>query len=225
MKVIAFSGWKKSGKDTAAEFLIKEHGAFRSSFADPLKNMAAAEYDVPLENFFVPELKEKALLQYPVRITDNFIRGVCELLKDEFRTESGDKATHQAFANPESNSGDLVCGDTGRPLYWTARALAIFKGSGNRSVDGFYWNNRTAKEIKASGAELVVITDLRFKTEVEFLRKTYGKDLLVVRVSRFATVDSNDPSERDLDNYPGFDAIITNHGTIEELYERVSLLV
>ncbi len=223
MKVIAFSGWKQSGKDTAAEYLIQK-GAFRSSFADPLKHMCAAEYDVPLENFFTPALKEKPLLQYPVRVTDRFIEGVCVLLKDEFRTEAGHKPKTLTF-HEGSTSGDLVCGDTHHAVYWTARALAIFKGSGNRSVDGFYWNNRTAKEIAASGADLVVITDLRFKTEAEFLKRTYGSDLTLVRINRFASVDSNDPSERDLDDYKGFDKIIVNHGTLEDLYKQVEELV
>lgn len=226
MRVIAFSGWKKSGKDTAAEHLIAK-GAFRTAFADALKNMASEEYDVPLEYFFNPELKEVPLLQYPVKITDNFIRGVCELLKDEFRTKTGKKPANLAIRLPidvAGKFGNLVCADTGDQVYWTARCLSIFKGSGNRSVDGYYWNNRTAKEIKKSDASLVVVTDLRFKTEAEFLKKTFP-DLLLIRINRFETVDSQDPSERDLDDYEGFDHIIKNDGSIEDLHKKIEELL
>lgn len=218
-RVIGISGWKKSGKDTVAEYLIKKHGAFRTAFADPLKYMCAEEYNVPLEFFFNQDLKEKSLLQYPVIITDNFIRGVCELLKDEFRTETGKKPTALAI-NGNDKFGNLVCADTGDQVYWTARALAIFKGSGNRSVDGFYWNNRTAKEIQRSGTSLAVIPDLRFKTEAEFLKRTFP-NLVLLRINRFDAVDSSDPSERNLDDYHGFDDIIENRGTLEELYQKV----
>ncbi len=224
MKVVALSGWKRSGKDTAADHLIKNGGAHRVAFADALKHMASEEYDVPLEYFFNPELKEKPLLQYPVRVTDNFIRGVCELLEDEFRTESG-KKPEGLYEDTVNGSNCLCCVHTDDPVYWTARALAIFKGSGNRAVDGYYWNNRTAKEIKKSGKEFVVITDLRFKTEADFLRKTYGKDLLLVRINRFDNVDSRDPSERDLDDFNGFDKVIWNKGTIEDLYSEMEKLL
>lgn len=223
MKVIGINGWKKSGKDTVALYLIEKYGAFRTAFADPLKHMCANEYDVPLENFFDQDLKEKPLLQYPVKVTDKFIRGVCELLKDEFRTETGTKPVSLAV-DSDTGFGKLVCADTGDQVYWTARALAILKGSGNRSVDGFYWNNRTAKEAKESGATLVVIPDLRFKTEAEFLKKTFP-DLLLIRINRFANVDSNDPSERDLDDYTGFDHIIDNKGTLEELYAKIEAIL
>lgn len=227
MKVIAVSGWKRSGKDTVAEYLIENHSAFRTAFADPLKNMVSKEYDIPLEYVYDQKLKESPILQYPVIVTDKFIRGYCKLLKDEFRKANGKKPKKMVTAEGKSwlkSFGVVVEANTMEPVYWTPRALCIAKGSGNRSVDGYYWNNRTAKEAKESDSALVVIPDLRFKTEAEFLKKTFP-DLLLIRINRFTDVDSNDPSERDLDDYTGFDHIIDNKGTLEELYAKIEAIL
>jgi hypothetical protein len=39
---IALSGWARSGKDSIAEYLVKEHGYTRVSFADPMREALVA---------------------------------------------------------------------------------------------------------------------------------------------------------------------------------------
>jgi hypothetical protein len=67
-----------------------------------------------------------------------------------------------------------------------------------------------------------VISDLRYRSEVEQLRQAFGKNLITVRINRFDSVNSTDPSERDLDNYK-FDVTIDNVGTLEELYYKLDM--
>lgn len=46
--IIGLMGKKQSGKDTAAAYLVKEHGFERRAFADPGKKYLASVLDIPL---------------------------------------------------------------------------------------------------------------------------------------------------------------------------------
>lgn len=48
MRLIAFTGLPRSGKDTAADYLVSEYGFTRVAFADPLKEAAAILLGRPL---------------------------------------------------------------------------------------------------------------------------------------------------------------------------------
>lgn len=230
MKVIALNGWKRSGKDTVGEFLIKSNSFTRVSFADPLKNMVSAEFNIPRSDIDNPETKEAPIMLLPVLPRDNFTLGLCKMLYKEFRTASGQ--TPLDFYVDESGAFLGVMGRNVEQLYWTPRALCIFKGSGNRAVRSDYWVQKAieyvntadliAKEVGEEGK--VVITDMRYRSEMEQLYTAFGKDLTTVRINRFDSVDTQDPSERDLDNAK-FDVIIENKGTIEELKTKVKELI
>ena len=45
--IVGLSGQKRSGKDTIAAYLVKEHNFERKAFADPLKRSVAALFDIP----------------------------------------------------------------------------------------------------------------------------------------------------------------------------------
>ena len=226
MKVIALSGWKQSGKDTAADYLIKEHGFLRFGFADILKDMVAEQYNIPRESLDKPELKEQPLFQYPVNPQDDFSCMIAKFLVKEFATKFGNgeigKQTSQ-FSEPWQHFD----------LFWTPRALAILEGSVKRSVTSQYWVQQVINQINnlKTPSKLIdgeakgnfVITDLRYRSEVAQLEEAFGENLQVVRISRFDSSPSSDPSERDLDDYK-FSNIIENKGTLEELYTKVDKL-
>lgn len=232
-KCIAISGWKRSGKDTAAERLINNHDFCRVAFADPLKDMVAEEFKIERSYCDDPKFKEAPLLQYPVMPKDDFSLNIAKMMYKEFRTEEG----HPPMDYHVDASGAFigVLGRDARQLYWTPRALCILKGSVNRSVDSSYWVGRALEYIQSeledpscnsSGAwhEGVVVSDLRYRSEVEQLRNALGKNLLTVRVNRFEDCQSSDPSERDLDNYK-FDVVLDNKGTLEEFLVKVDKLI
>lgn len=64
MHIVAFTGKKGSGKDTAAEAL-KKIGYKHLSFADPLREITNIAYGVTYEEMTDPILKEKKLDRYP----------------------------------------------------------------------------------------------------------------------------------------------------------------
>lgn len=68
-----------------------------------------------------------------------------------------------------------------------------------------------------------IITDTRFNNEVEAIKKIEGKVIRVVREG--ITPPNNHPSEMELADYKGFDYILDNNGTLEELIYSVSKML
>lgn len=188
-KVFALSGWKCSGKDTAADFLVGEYNFQKLSFAAPLKDLVSSNYNIPRSWLDDPAQKEAPLTQYPVIGTDDF------------------SITLQQRLDSELRSG-----------FWTPRALCILEGSSKRAVYANYWVKRVAELIIQTPYDFV-ISDLRYKSEADTL-KMLVPGIKLIRLDRFDSVDTQDPSERDLDNYK-FDYILENRKSREELFNQI----
>lgn len=63
-----------------------------------------------------------------------------------------------------------------------------------------------------------VVTDVRFPNEADAIRERGG---ILIRLNRNTGKSSNHPSETALDDYPHFDYVIDNNGTIGDLTDRV----
>jgi hypothetical protein len=219
MKIIAISGFKRSGKDTTAEIMVNDYGFMRVAFADVLKDMVAKEYGIPREHCDDPKFKEAPIVHLPVTPKDDFSRMLCNFMVREFRDLSGNMPM-EAYNDP-SGAFLGVMGRHAAQLYWTPRALCILKGSSNRAVTSQFWTEQTINLInneihKAPSLPTgFVISDLRYRSEVEQLRQAFGKDLTTIRINRSINL-SSDPSEHDLNDYK-FDYVIDNTGTIEDL--------
>lgn len=194
-RVICLSGWKGSGKDTIADHLVRHYGFRKLSFAAALKDMVAAQYQIPRVDLDHRVLKEASLPQYPVITTDATTRAIHQLLATEL------------------SSG-----------YWTPRALCILEGSLKRAVSANYWVNRVAQTIAANPTGKFVISDMRYRSEADSIRALLGERAITMRVSRFSTIDTLDPSERDLDNYQ-FDMHVDNSGSPEQLLSVVDWML
>lgn len=209
MKIIALSGWKRSGKDTVAQYLIEVYGAERKGFADPLKDAVAREYGIDRKSIDDPILKEAPILSMPVSPRDAFSRHLSEFMFKEFRSADGETAESFVYDlvgefrgvfNAKSEAPKVL------PLFWTRRSLCILKGSTMRTADPDYWVKNAVKEMREGS--LYVISDVRYQNEVNALKAT-GAEVITIRIDRFESTDSQDPSERDLDAYR-FDHRIDN---------------
>lgn len=229
MKLIAISGWKRSGKDTIAGELINAHEFKRVAFADPLKDSVAKEYNIPREHCDDPAFKEAPILHLPLSPKDAFGLGAAQLIYKECRTADGKTPFDNwidpsgAFLGVYSNGSAFTERETVGQLYWTPRALCILKGSINRVVRSDYWVKAAIDQIKNNPGNYV-ISDLRYQSELVQLKQAFGRDIVTVRVNRFDDCNSQDASERDLDNGV-FDVTIENRGTLEELLAKVKELV
>lgn len=228
MRVYAISGYKRSGKDTSADILVKDYNYMRVAFADVLKDMVAKEYGIPREHCDDPKFKEAPIMHLPVTPKDDFSRMLCNFMVKEFRDITGNMPM-EAYLDP-SGAFLGVMGRHAAQLYWTPRALCILKGSSNRAVTSQFWTeqaiNKINNEIHNSPTGLptgFVISDLRYRSEVEQLRLAFGKDLTTIRINRSINL-SADPSEVDLDTHV-FDYVIDNTGTIEDLKIKLEEII
>lgn len=221
MLVMALSGFKSSGKDTVADHLINNYGFKRVSFADPLKDLVASSFKIERSWLDNPEYKEKHLPQYPAPAADGFTEMVNTFMVREFRT------TKEFQADPKHiriHNGHLqTFHNDWTTLYHTPRSLAILLGSSMRSGDANYWLNEATDKILKSSELKFVISDLRYKSEIKKLREVFGKNLITIRINRFDTSNSTDPSENDL-NEESFDHVVINKGTKEELFAGISTI-
>jgi len=211
-KIIGISGWKRSGKDTFAKMIKNNHAQTRIlSLAAPLKEACMLDYGLTVDECYGQEYKELPLQHFPCRITDSYAAHAFKGVAEECRDMDGNRGHDYRIVEQH-----VINNETGMPLYWTPRALMIFKGSNQRTLDPDYWLNRLSSTISESNEVIYLIPDLRYKNEASFMQKQFGDDFISVRVSGRVGTDSADPSERDLDDY-GFDWRVENSGTLEEL--------
>ena len=232
MKVITLSGYKGSGKDLMAKYLVDNYGYSRLAFADPLKDIIVQQYDIPREVLDNPSLKDEPLPYLPVIPKDTFSLDLAISLVAEFKTANGSTAiTHNV-----DSSGTFLGVIRGKSLfsqnehleqlYHTPRSLMILEGSIKRFVRSDYWVQTVIDEIQnpRNFYDKVVISDLRYISEVDQLKQTFGKDLTTIHINRFDSTNSKDSSENDLTSYK-FNVSVNNRGTLEEFYNNIKEVV
>lgn len=92
------------------------------------------------------------------------------------------------------------------------------------------WVQATAKAIKDSGAEKVVISDVRFPNEAAWVHAQGGKIIRVVRMNAgFGTFDNgvgkNHPSEKFIEGLPYDYKITARTGELDRLIKKVDRIM
>lgn len=170
-QVIALSGWRSSGKDFGASYLVDTYGYQRLALADTLKDRVAEQFNIPRHYCDDRVLKEAPLMHLPVESVDGFSDNLHKIMHD-----------------------DLSSG------YWTPRALCILMGSICRSVEPNYWVKQIIRTIQKNPHMNYVITDVRYKNEIRVLEAAIP-GIIVARVNRSEAPLTSDPSETDLNDW------------------------
>lgn len=205
--IIAFSGVKFAGKDTAAEGLIRSYGFKRIGLADRLKDICSHVFDIPREDMDNPSKKE-LLFTIPITINPDHIKHLLELLSyDEFVFSFEDtcKAICKNFIGKILTSirdtlqtvGTDICRAFIQDDIW----LAYVKHSINNSKVP------------------IVITDARFQNERDYL-KSLGAILVLVKRPGCES-NSSHISENQLGNESDYDVVIYNDSTAYGLQSSV----
>lgn len=189
--LIGLAGKKESGKDTAGSYLVRQYGFDRRSFADKLKEAAAALFDVPLEK--VDELKSsQAALNFhfggvPMHDsagTEIFSKGyLFRYVLQRFGTEMGRNVFGENF--------------------WVDLCLPLKTEEYESAL----------QEIELEHLNIVV-TDVRFDNEAKRIKDLNG---YVIEIKRpRPEVDMFDEHASEQIDFP-VDSIVLNTGTIADL--------
>ncbi len=194
---LALHGVSQSGKDTAAEFLIRHRGFYRIAFADPLRNgLYALNPQVYLTTEQITELGLTSIRKNYTQII-NF-------------TEQGSLFRLQTVV-------DLVGWDNAKQIPEIRELLQRYGTEAGRMIHGADCWLETASSV-AENKNRVVFTDCRFINEAVWVRM---KDGFVVKIHRpgIGRVNSHVSDSglpEDLINYT-----LENNGTIGELHDKI----
>ncbi len=210
MNLFGICGLAGSGKDTVADFLAKEHGFAKVSFADPLKRICKDVFEFTDEQLWGPsQCRNAPDSRYPRNPYGSSV--VAEYLTPRYALQT-------------------LGTEFGRDCYatiWVEYALRVVE----RLLSDPYatYDARTGVTRSSAGfTRGVAVPDVRFRNEVDAIVQAGGKVVRIVRPGAgLGGAAGLHPSEREQVQIPdsAFHAVIQNDGTLEDLYEKVGEIV
>jgi predicted phosphohydrolase len=97
-----------------------------------------------------------------------------------------------------------------------------FRRAGNSNYWVYKMDKLLASLYSEEKAAVIIITDVRFQNEYDYIKSING---ILIRVSRPLVHDDTHLSETDLDKVHEWDSIILNTGTIKDLKKHVEELI
>lgn len=201
--IIAVCGLAGSGKDTACDYLVKDHHYKKTSFAAPLKQMAKIAFGFTDEQLYGPSTKrEEQDVRYP-------FSGNCVACGGDCRHVTGDLHVADHWSCTKCFRG--------YPEFINARiALQTLGTEWGRRLTPNIWADAAVNNILNSEEPRWCLSDLRFKNEFDAVKAAGG---FVIRLMR-GKVQHHHASETELLSIPlsDFDMVLHNHGGLDQLY-------
>jgi len=223
--LVLISGKQQAGKDTAADYLVREHGFRREGFADALKRLASADWGIPVDEMNDQNLKNKPLLDKPVFARTDLDIATVKSMGTHFRDESG-KAYEQDDIYFLSEGRTVADDGTSlNQLYWTRRAICVHKGQTLRTIDQDVWVKSALRAFDQT--DRMVIPDARMPNEIDLVTRLaaeLGARVVTIRVNSVRSPQINEYTETALDNY-AFQNVFQNDGSLADLYDFVTKAV
>ncbi len=230
--VIALAGVRKSGKNTVGDLLESFHGFHQTAFATPLKQMAKIAFPQLTEDqLYGPSQHREDLLDIPLRGLDPRTGKAMLQLRHGIPTQGPDR--ERAIEHAKRNTYQAEDGVTYEG-YLTPRLILQTLGTewGRRIHADIWvdscWNNIIAQT--ETPWQKWVITDCRFKNEIQGIRRRGGVIVKLLRgfdeAKERSLVKGNTDvhqSEAELLSIPDieFDYLLDNRGALEELPQLV----
>lgn len=184
--LIGLTGYAQTGKDTVGQILVKNHGFTRLSFADNVR---------------------KAVLRLDPWINET---------PQHWRDREGDFSRTEPMIQRLSKWVDVYGYEYCKTQFPEVRRLLQVMGTevGREMFGQQSWVEMVAREVEKY--DNVVITDVRFPNEANFIRWNGG---IIVKVIRDGVGPVNDHASEALDfEVQGF---IENNGTLDDLVQAV----
>lgn len=217
--IIVISGLKNSGKDTVADMLqyclsvpepFRKYWMYRHyryafnstyekvAFADSLKDTLSVLFGIPVEKFYERDFKEHF-----------YIKGL-EI------TDTPDNILDEDSFIKMLNKKDFSFLKT---HFITIRQL--LQCFGTEIVRGLFGNAFWAERAMKHNFDKMIITDLRFKVELEAVRKRNGLVLYIDNPNCIPEQHASESEVLEMKDSHDFDFIIENNGTLEDLFNKI----
>ncbi len=190
--IVGISGKARSGKDTFADMLAGEMN--RTSYP-PFVAMA-----------FAHELKIKCMEAF-------------DLSYEQLWGEEKEVPDKRYMKPTARVSGTLEPPPDAPGLYWTGREIMQEFGGFYRTIDNEFWIKNLFKTAEDKDYTNIIITDVRYINEADYILDKGGYVVRVERESKDDVHNMRHPSEMELDNYGRFDFTVMNNWGLEELRE------
>lgn len=190
-QVVGIAGKKGSGKDTVADHLVEHLGFVKLSFAEALYEEVSKSFNVSTRLLQRRETKELGML--PLSRSDN----------PEFKK----LMVSLGFKENATDREHLL----------SPRAILQYWGTEYRRANfgDDYWINKLNEKIgKLDLTASIVVSDVRLKNELEYIKTLNGNTYLVDRPLASRTIDQHVSEQINFEA----DGVIDNSGTQEELY-------
>lgn len=217
--IIGLCGQAGAGKDTVADYLVKQYNCTKMAFASPLKTVAEELF--PYDNVYGPSEKREERVRIPIFDSyDAKLHYVHDKrISNKIRSVVGNNVDYRAIddwcnamARTYKDSGSLM----------SARFFLQNLGTNlarHWNVD--IWVNigiESANRLLMQTSSIVVISDVRFRNEALAIKKAGGYLWKIVNPDTIST-DSH-ISETEVQTIPKewFDSVIFNGKSIEASY-------
>lgn len=235
--LIGISGLAGSGKDTCADFLVRKHGFVKVGFADVMKRICRDVYGFSVEQLWGPSSARNAPdTRFPrehggSNPFGDLIFGTtcpcCGVARSEGQAWVD---TPPCFLTPRFALQQLGS-EWGRACYsntWVDYTLRVAEllSDGHHAYD--LQSNDPVYRVRGPAPSNVVISDVRFKNEIDALKTAGAKLIRIVRPGAgLVGAASQHGSEAGQAAIPDdvFDGLIVNSGTLAELDEMITNFV
>jgi len=185
--IIGISGKARSGKDTFAEMLATE----LNKGAYPPYVMMAFANELKLRCQAAFDLTWEQLWGDDKEVPDErYVRVPCTTL---------------------TGTGEMPI------VYWTAREIMQDYGAFYRTIDSEFWVKNLFRVIEDKEYTNVIITDVRYINEADYILNNGGYVIRVERENKDTVHNEQHPSEVELDGYNRFDFTVVNNWTLDVL--------
>lgn len=225
--IIGLCGVAGSGKDTAADVMVRNGPFVKVAFADPLKRIAFDVYDFSEEQLWGPSAMRNAPDERYPRPHGPYSGEVCTCCG--VNPYKGNGKIDPCFLTPRFALQQLGS-EWGRGCYpptWVEYALRVAHRLGEgghvyhyrRGLSSFYVTGMEAADAIERSKRSAVISDVRFENEVVAIKKAGGKVFRLLRGKGLEGGAGTHRSETELQGIPleAFDRIIDNNAmTLQE---------
>ena len=198
--------------------------AGKNQFTDYIKEFLEARGDKVSCDLFARGVKDgskedfKEIYEYINSVIENAVKDIQSLPEAPNVLNKTISNLEELITTPENFYEDKT--DLSRRMLQNY-GTNIFR----KRVEDDWWVKDTVKRLQNTDSEIIILTDVRFPNEIEYVSKFFNVTTIRINREMNREKDFNEhESEKALDNYKGFDVTISNNSDLESLRKKAELV-